>query len=100
MGKITSHSDATSARSFVGITFLSILCPLLVPLSRIGSTTFSSRAYNNSRRLTAMILAMAEPKLPAPITPTGLSDEFFEIITHHPVLIVVEQGQLMGDDVP
>src|SRR5688572_11545273 len=99
MGKITSHSDANSCRLFVGTTFLCILCPRLTPLSRIRSTTFSSRAYSSTRRLPAMMLAMADPKLPAPMTPMGLSDELFKVIAHQPVLIVVKQRQLLCDDI-
>src|SRR6185436_15868228 len=62
--------------------------------------TFSSRAYRSTRRWRARMLAMTVPKLPAPTTPTGLSDELFEVIPHEPVVIVVEHVEVLRHDVP
>src|SRR5436190_14850211 len=49
--------------------------------------------------LRAKMLAMTEPKFPAPMTPTGLSDELLKVISHEPVVIVVQDVQILRDDV-
>ena len=45
------------------------------------------------------MLAIADPKFPAPITPTGLSDKFLEVIAGEAVVIVVQHVEIARDDV-
>ncbi len=97
---MTSHSAAICFKSLVGSTFGCIFVPRLIPVSRIDSTTLSSRAKSKTFRLAAMMFAMADPKLPAPITPTGLSDELFKIVAQQAVVIIVEQRELLRHNLP
>src|SRR4051794_7865159 len=46
------------------------------------------------------MLAMTDPKLPAPITPTGLSDELFKVIPDEAIVIVVEHVQILRHNIP
>jgi hypothetical protein len=45
------------------------------------------------------MLAITVPKLPAPTTPIGFSDELLKVITYQPVVIIVERVEVFGDDV-
>jgi len=42
---------------------------------------------------------MTVPKLPAPITPTGFSDELLKVVAHEAVVVVVEDVKILCYDI-
>src|SRR5690606_19624139 len=65
-----------------------------------ASMASTDLAYNNTRVFSASIFATAVPKLPAPTTPTILLDVFFEVISIHSVMIIIQCIQIFSNYIP